>query len=46
MLHNCKELVMKVAFLRDISAEAIKDLVQLMRYEIYFPGDHIILAGD
>ena len=45
MLHNCKGLVVKVQFLANAHPEAINDLVQLMKYQIYFPGDHIIQAG-
>ena len=46
MMHNCKDLVLKVKFLSNAKKRAIADLVQEMNFLIFFPGDHIIEAGQ
>ena len=45
-MHNCKDLVLKVKFLSNAKKRAIADLVQEMNFLIFFPGDHIIEAGQ
>ena len=46
LLHNCRNLVMKVSFLKHAPSDFLCDIIAKLDFLIYFPEDVIIMEGE
>ena len=46
VMHNCRNLVEKVPFLNSAPADFLYDIICKLQFQVYFPGDIVVEAGE